>query len=99
MSRLVIVSNRVPVPGDRNPAAGGLAVALADAVTPGSLWFGWSGGRAALTKIQVLCHRRYPGLGNAGLPKQSHHVDRQILDMPIGKHAKDAVVRKPQLVT
>lgn len=49
MARLVIVSNRVPVPGDRNPAAGGLAVALADAVTPGSLWFGWSGRRAATT--------------------------------------------------
>src|SRR5580704_7812328 len=49
MARLVIVSNRVPVPGDRNPAAGGLAVALADAVTPGSLWFGWSGGRASVT--------------------------------------------------
>jgi trehalose 6-phosphate synthase len=49
MGRLVIVSNRVPVPGDRNPAAGGLAVALADAVTPGSLWFGWSGGRTAVT--------------------------------------------------
>jgi trehalose 6-phosphate synthase len=47
MSRLVVISNRVPVPGDRNPAAGGLAVGLADAVVPGSLWFGWSGRRAA----------------------------------------------------
>jgi trehalose 6-phosphate synthase len=54
MSRLVIVSNRVPIPGDRNPAAGGLAVALADAVTPGSLWFGWSGGRAALTAAKPV---------------------------------------------
>src|ERR1700722_9335344 len=52
MPRLVIVSNRVPVPGDRNPAAGGLAVALADAVTPGSLWFGWSGARASATSTQ-----------------------------------------------
>lgn len=43
MSRIVLVSNRVPVPGDRNPAAGGLAVALADALVQGSLWFGWSG--------------------------------------------------------
>jgi trehalose 6-phosphate synthase len=47
MARLVIVSNRVPVPGDRSPAAGGLATALADAITPGSLWFGWSGRRTA----------------------------------------------------
>ncbi len=49
MPRLVVVSNRVPLPGDRNPAAGGLAVGLADAVTAGSLWFGWSGRRAAST--------------------------------------------------
>ncbi len=49
MPRLVIVSNRVPIPGDRNPAAGGLAVGLADALTEGSLWFGWSGRRASTT--------------------------------------------------
>ncbi len=44
--RLVVVSNRVPVPADRGPRAGGLAVALADALRPGSLWFGWSGRRS-----------------------------------------------------
>lgn len=44
--RLVVVSNRVPVPTDRGPRAGGLAVALADALRPGSLWFGWSGKRS-----------------------------------------------------
>lgn len=47
MSRLVVVSNRVPLPSERGPRAGGLAVALADALRPGSLWFGWSGKRAA----------------------------------------------------
>jgi trehalose 6-phosphate synthase len=41
--RLVIVSNRVPLPSERGPRAGGLAVALADALLPGTLWFGWSG--------------------------------------------------------
>jgi trehalose 6-phosphate synthase len=45
--RLVIVSNRVPSPQDRAAQAGGLAVALADGVPPGSLWFGWSGKRSA----------------------------------------------------
>jgi len=49
MSRLVVVSNRVPVPGDRNPAAGGLATGVADALVPGSLWFGWSGRTAETT--------------------------------------------------
>ena len=45
MARLVIVSNRLPLPSERGPRAGGLAVALADALRPGSLWFGWSGRR------------------------------------------------------
>ena len=52
MPRLVIVSNRVPKPGDRNPAVGGLATSLADAVTSGVLWFGWSGHRAAETATE-----------------------------------------------
>lgn len=42
MPRLVVLSNRVPKPG-RTSQAGGLAVALAEAVRPGSLWIGWSG--------------------------------------------------------
>ncbi len=47
MSRLVVVSNRVPLPSERGAKAGGLAVALADALQPGSLWFGWSGRRTS----------------------------------------------------
>ncbi|GBQ28292.1 alpha,alpha-trehalose-phosphate synthase [Acetobacter estunensis NRIC 0472] len=45
MGRLVIVSNRVPDPRERNQPAGGLAVGLADALRdePSTLWFGWSG--------------------------------------------------------
>jgi trehalose 6-phosphate synthase len=40
--RLVVVSNRVADP--RKPAAGGLAVALGEALQrTGGLWFGWSG--------------------------------------------------------
>jgi trehalose 6-phosphate synthase len=46
MARLVVVSNRVPLPSERGARAGGLAVALADALQPGSLWFGWSGRRS-----------------------------------------------------
>ena len=42
MARLVVVSNRVADP--RKTAAGGLAVALGDALAAsGGLWFGWSG--------------------------------------------------------
>ncbi|MGB4926547.1 MAG: alpha,alpha-trehalose-phosphate synthase, partial [Giesbergeria sp.] len=40
--RLVVVSNRIADP--RKPAAGGLAVALGEALAQsGGLWFGWSG--------------------------------------------------------
>jgi trehalose 6-phosphate synthase len=42
MSRLVVLSNRVPQAG-RTAQAGGLAVALLEAMRPGSLWIGWSG--------------------------------------------------------
>jgi trehalose 6-phosphate synthase len=48
-ARTVIVSNRVPSPTEKAATAGGLAVALADAATAGSLWFGWSGRRAEET--------------------------------------------------
>ena len=42
--RLVVVSNRVSVPGARGAAAGGLAVGLQAALRErGGLWFGWSG--------------------------------------------------------
>ena len=45
MSRLIIVSNRVSVPGPRDKAsAGGLAVALYAALRAyAGVWFGWSG--------------------------------------------------------
>jgi len=43
VARLVVVSNRVPIPKARGASAGGLAVALRDLMTAGSMWFGWSG--------------------------------------------------------
>ncbi len=44
MARLVIVSNRVASPKERAAKAGGLAVALREALGKrGGLWFGWSG--------------------------------------------------------
>ncbi|HEY8534838.1 MAG TPA: alpha,alpha-trehalose-phosphate synthase (UDP-forming) [Vicinamibacterales bacterium] len=44
MSRLVVVSNRVSSPRERISRAGGLAVAIRDALRHyGGIWFGWSG--------------------------------------------------------
>ncbi len=57
MTRLVIVSNRVPLPSERGARAGGLAIALAEALRPGSLWFGWSGRRAATASQEPRLHR------------------------------------------
>jgi trehalose 6-phosphate synthase len=58
MARVVIVSNRVPVPTERGARAGGLAVGIADALKDGGLWFGWSGqispsARNPVRKIEV----------------------------------------------
>ncbi|MEO8558836.1 MAG: alpha,alpha-trehalose-phosphate synthase (UDP-forming) [Rhodospirillales bacterium] len=44
MARLVIVSNRVAMPGEQAAKAGGLAVAVREALRKrGGIWFGWSG--------------------------------------------------------
>ncbi len=44
MSRLVVISNRVPPPGGSGAEAGGLAVALKAVLGQrGGLWLGWSG--------------------------------------------------------
>lgn len=53
MGRLVVVSNRVADP--RKPGAGGLAVALGDALrASGGLWFGWSGRTAEEGTAQAV---------------------------------------------
>ncbi len=44
MSRLIVVSNRVGVPSQGSAKAGGLEVAMREALqAKGGLWFGWSG--------------------------------------------------------
>lgn len=57
--RLVIVTNRVPDPRERGATAGGLVVALKDALAKREvLWFGWSGGIAAETAAVPTEFRR-----------------------------------------
>jgi hypothetical protein len=44
LSRLVVVSNRVALPGEGAQRSGGLVTGLVDALhQAGGLWFGWSG--------------------------------------------------------
>ena len=58
--RLIIVSNRVSVPtAGGAPAAGGLAVALEEALkTRGGIWFGWSGKTGTENDPQLQLHTR-----------------------------------------
>lgn len=61
MGRLVVVSNRVPSPREgRREAAGGLAVALRQALEQsGGVWFGWSGDTAETSSSEPqVSHRR-----------------------------------------
>jgi len=61
MSRLVIVANRVPDPKEGGATAGGLAVAMKDALANReAVWFGWSGKTAAETgtKAAISQHGR-----------------------------------------
>ena len=62
MARLVIVSNRVPIPKARVTAAGGLAVALRDLLTPGAMWFGWSGRLASAWVARSTTRKPRPGM-------------------------------------
>jgi trehalose 6-phosphate synthase len=73
MSRLIIVSNRTP---GRDPAAGGLAVALRKTLAEREgFWFGWSGkltdtpaGKAVFEDIDGLT------VGKIDLTREDHHA-------------------------
>lgn len=55
MNRLVVVSNRVPMPTSSGHAAGGLAVALEGLMDKrGGVWFGWSGAIAADAAVKAI---------------------------------------------
>lgn len=61
MSRLVVVSNRVPVPRGGKLAPGGLAVGLMSALQAGGgLWFGWDGKVGDLGAGSVAVHDHGP---------------------------------------
>jgi trehalose 6-phosphate synthase len=74
MNRLVIVSNRVPMPS-AGTQAGGLAVALDGLMEKrGGLWFGWSG--------TVMP----PGTGRAAMVERRGEVDYATIDLTQEEH-------------
>src|SRR5262245_48744953 len=75
MARIVIVSNRVPIPKSRVPAAGGLTVALRDLLIPGSMWFGWSGRLSAEPSLQpALVEARGVTYATVDLTPEAHRA-------------------------
>ncbi|RQZ67771.1 alpha,alpha-trehalose-phosphate synthase (UDP-forming) [Burkholderia sp. Bp9004] len=61
MSRLIIVSNRVAPISEGEPAAGGLAIGVYDALKEtGGMWFGWSGEVVASGAPQIRVEERGP---------------------------------------
>jgi trehalose 6-phosphate synthase len=61
MSRLIIVSNRVAPISEGEPAAGGLAIGVYDALKEtGGMWFGWSGEVVASGAPQIRVEEHGP---------------------------------------
>ncbi|CAJ6545278.1 alpha,alpha-trehalose-phosphate synthase [Burkholderia pseudomallei] len=61
MSRLIIVSNRVAPISEGEPAAGGLAIGVYDALKEtGGMWFGWSGEVVASGVPQIRIEEHGP---------------------------------------
>src|SRR3569832_2953338 len=78
MPRLVVVSNRLAAP--RKPAAGGLAVALAEVLNEsGGLWFGWSG------KVVEPAQGGKPGEGQVH-QQQTNSVNLVTVDLSRDDH-------------
>ncbi|WP_158292181.1 alpha,alpha-trehalose-phosphate synthase (UDP-forming) [Paracraurococcus ruber] len=73
MSRIVVVSNRVPVPQGNAGQAGGLAVALLGLMQRrGGLWFGWSGAVAEAASPPNLVQRSGVGYATIDLTEAEH---------------------------
>jgi trehalose 6-phosphate synthase len=75
MSRIVVVSNRVPVPAGNAGQPGGLAVALLGLMERrGGLWFGWSGAVSAdrAKGPPVLAQRGAVGYATLDLTEGEH---------------------------
>lgn len=63
MSKLIVLSNRVSLPNPDKPAAGGLAVALQDALDEtGGIWLGWNGEQIADTQQPEFSLIEYQGV-------------------------------------
>ncbi len=73
MSRIIIVSNRVPLPSGNAGKAGGLAVALLGLMERrGGLWFGWSGAVTERADAPAFTQRGRIGYATIDLTEAEH---------------------------
>ncbi|MBD0270393.1 MAG: trehalose-6-phosphate synthase [Acetobacteraceae bacterium] len=73
MSRIVVVSNRVPLPSGNAGKAGGLAVALLGLMERrGGLWFGWSGAVTERADAPAFAQRGRVGYATIDLTDAEH---------------------------
>ncbi|MGB5839333.1 MAG: trehalose-6-phosphate synthase, partial [Brucella anthropi] len=77
MGRLIVVSNRVPLPDEQGKApAGGLAVALQAALSErGGIWLGWSGKTLPNRQTQELAIRDVGSIRYALLDLHKKDID------------------------
>lgn len=60
MSKLIVVSNRVNFPNPKGQSAGGLGVALQDALNEvGGIWLGWNGEQIENHEVQYFHHQEF----------------------------------------
>lgn len=75
MSRLIVLSNRVSLPDPESHAAGGLAVALQDALDDiGGIWLGWNGQKIEDNQDITFLEQTYQQVSYLTCPlKRSHY--------------------------
>ncbi|MGH9867136.1 MAG: alpha,alpha-trehalose-phosphate synthase (UDP-forming) [Candidatus Polarisedimenticolia bacterium] len=87
MSRLVVVSNRLPIRRSAEElagfeiSAGGLATAVMGALqrTPGSIWFGWSGHIVDPDRASRMSRSSIQGIDLVGLPLTAAEMEEYYL--------------------
>ena len=88
MSKLIVLSNRVNLPNPESMKAGGLAVALQDALQDiGGIWVGWNGSRVDQNKeqkFQILKHQNVEYHTSALSEAQYQVIIAVFLIMPYG---------------
>jgi len=76
MSKLIVLSNRVSLPNPEKSTAGGLAVALQDALQDiGGIWLGWNGEKIKNNQHPYFSQTKYQGVEYITCPLTEEQYD------------------------